>query len=487
MSVEQVGPGGVSNSYGVRGTSAKQEYDNDKEYKEVFVPKDTIPLTATVSSSGRIEFGESGRSALRDAGATLRAYPSRKVVSRAVVVDDMASGSTNWAGGRTGCTMTDAANSARLDLGAKSALSVNVTGSFCRFHRGFSSAVTFTGPIAIWVELDWSPTSGMLVYFTSDPANNFSKNVKYAVPFNGLKKGMNCLLFHPQEDGTTTNKTITIAGGDALTNPITGIRLEVNNWEGHTFKVHGIYHGGKSRPQVIMNWDDGDSSHWGLFNIFRQRNIPGALSLITSRLKNGYSAYLTDAQLDTIYQYGWDYLPHSVSHPAGGMAVLSEAAARYELTESRNKLIEWGYPRTADIFTWPENAYDSNDPNIDLIALATQCGYVATRGTKGSYLPTAQGIDQPMRLPSVDLGGKTLAQAKKYIDAAILYGQTVIIYGHVAIGTETTPPAGGTPPASSIQWYLSDYIALADYIADKVEAGLLDAITYSDLRAQHRF
>ena len=52
MSVEQVGPGGVSNSYGVRGTSAKQEYDNDKEYKEVFVPKDTIPLTATTSSSG---------------------------------------------------------------------------------------------------------------------------------------------------------------------------------------------------------------------------------------------------------------------------------------------------------------------------------------------------------------------------------------------------------------------------------------------------
>ena len=54
MSVEQVGPGGVSNSYGVRGTSAKQEYDNDKEYKEVFVPKDTIPVTATVSSSGEL-------------------------------------------------------------------------------------------------------------------------------------------------------------------------------------------------------------------------------------------------------------------------------------------------------------------------------------------------------------------------------------------------------------------------------------------------
>lgn len=55
MSVEKVGPGGVSNSYGVRGTSAKQEYANDKEYKEVFVPKGTIPLTAIVPSSGRVD------------------------------------------------------------------------------------------------------------------------------------------------------------------------------------------------------------------------------------------------------------------------------------------------------------------------------------------------------------------------------------------------------------------------------------------------
>lgn len=448
----------------------------------------TEPLLVSTTPDGvGGSFDESGQKALRATGVAPRAYPNRNVVSRAVVVDDMTSGATRWAGGRVGCTMTDDAASARLDLGAKSALNVAVTASFCRFYRAFSSAATFTGPIAIWVELDWSPTSGMLFYFTSDAANTFTKNVKYVVPFNGLRKGMNCLLFHPQEDGTTTNKTITVTGADSLTNPVTAIRLEVNNWEGHTFKIHGVYHNGKARPQVIMNWDDGDASHWQLFNIFRQRNIPGTLSLITSRLKNGSPAYLTDAQLDTIYQYGWDYLPHSVSHPAGGMAVLSEAEARYELTESRRKLLEWGYSRAADIFTWPENAYDSNNPSIDLIAMAKQCGYVATRGSKGSFLATAQGIDQPMRLPSVDLGGRTLAQAKKYIDAAILYGQTVILYGHVATGTEIAPPAGGTPPGVATQWYLSDYIALADYIADKVEAGQLDAITYSDLRAQHRF
>lgn len=82
MSVEQVGPGGVSNSYGVRGTSAKQEYNNDKEYKEVFVPKDTIPLTATVSSDGGGEFA-----AGEDVFELAKIYPLYQTVDGLGVVE----------------------------------------------------------------------------------------------------------------------------------------------------------------------------------------------------------------------------------------------------------------------------------------------------------------------------------------------------------------------------------------------------------------
>ena len=446
-----------------------------------------VPLYATPSSGGG-GFDETGRRVLRGTGVISREYPNRRITKRAAVVDDMTNAATVWSNTKTGCTLTDDAASARLDLGAKSALKIDVTASWARFHRNFSPAMTFTGPIALWMELDFNPTSGVNLYFTSDAAQNFAaKNVRVLLPFNGLKKGMNCIVIHPAEDGSTTNKTLTPTGGDSLANAITGLRIEFNNWEGRTVKIHGLYHGGKSRPMVIFNWDDGDASHWTIFNMLRQRGMVGNFSLITGKLRKGYPAYLTDAQLDTMYNYGCDFLPHSETHPSGGLAVLSAEAAMYELTESRRKLLEWGYSRAADIFTWPENAYDSNNPSIDLIDLARQAGYVACRGAKGSYLPTAQGIDQPMRLPSVDLGGKTLAQAKKYLDAAELYGQTVIIYGHRGVGTETTPPAGGTPPANTLDWYLSDYAALLDDAADRVEAGRIDVVAYSDLRQMFRF
>lgn len=451
-------------------------------------PGNRKPVEIETTSSGGVGFDESGRKVLRGTGVLSREYPSRKVVRRAKVIDDMAGAAARWNVGLVGGTLSDDAVKARVDIGAKSALKVNITTDWNRFYRTFSSPITFAGPIAIWLELDWSPTitTSMNFAFGSDSASINTKNVRVSVPFNQLKKGMNCILIHPLEDGSTTNKTY-VNNDDSLTGPIAALRVEFNNYKGHTAYIHGVFDGGKARPQAVFNWDDGDSSHAELFNIFRQRNLPGNLSLITGRLDKGLPAYLSNEQLKNIYAWGWDFLPHSDSHPAGGLAVLSAADALYELAESRRKLLEWGFPRAADIFTWPENAYDSNDPNIDLIDLARQAGYVACRGSKGGYLPTAQGIDQPMRLPSVDLGGKTLDQAKKYIDAAILYGQTVIIYGHRAVGTDIAPPAGGTPPADTITWNMSDYIALADYAADKVEAGELDVITYSDLRWQHRF
>lgn len=67
MSVEQVGPGGVSNSYGVRVTNVKQEYSNDTSYKDVFIPEGTKPLVVTTSPDGVIELDGTGRQAARRA------------------------------------------------------------------------------------------------------------------------------------------------------------------------------------------------------------------------------------------------------------------------------------------------------------------------------------------------------------------------------------------------------------------------------------
>ena len=63
MSVEQVGPGSVSNSYGVRTTKSKLVYDNTDSYQDVFIPTGSVPVTATPSGPGlEIEDGSDTRS-----------------------------------------------------------------------------------------------------------------------------------------------------------------------------------------------------------------------------------------------------------------------------------------------------------------------------------------------------------------------------------------------------------------------------------------
>lgn len=64
MSVEQVGPGSVSNSYGVRTTKSKLVYDNTDSYQDVFIPTGSVPVTAIPSATGLERLGERGATLL---------------------------------------------------------------------------------------------------------------------------------------------------------------------------------------------------------------------------------------------------------------------------------------------------------------------------------------------------------------------------------------------------------------------------------------
>ncbi len=345
-----------------------------------------------------------------------------------------------------------------------------------------------SGTINLWMYFDADPEFGgsVEVWFTTDNANWATKYVKYYWTCNtSLRKGWNCLSLHTAEDTTTSVATITSAGGDTLAAALNGCKIIFNSMStGTIVRIGGIFWGGTARPNVLVNLDDGASSQWTTFNIFRARGIPINLSIITSKV--GQTNYLTWDQLDQMYAWGCDIIPHSVTHPTGGMDASTVSDATYELTQSRQVLLDHGYLRTADIFAWPQNDYVSS-VGVDLIALATSLGYKMCRGSTRRDLPTAQGIDNPMRLPSADLGGRTLAQVLKVLDAAELYKQTSILYGHRLVGTATSPASGGTPPADGLEWYWSDYVALADSIASRYTAGTLTPITYSELKAECRY
>jgi len=421
-------------------------------------------------------------------GAAVPPYKKNFLTKVFAVLDDMSSAATNWNNNRTGCTLSDDTTIIREENGAVNALKVAISATYARFQRNFASPVTMTGTINVWVYFDADPEFGcsVEVWFTTDNANWATKYVKYYwVGNTSVRKGWNCLSLHTAEDTTTTIATVTSAGGDTLGDAINGCKIILNGMSpGTIVRIGGIFWGGTASPNVLVNLDDGASSQWTTFNIFRARGIPLNLSIITGKV--GQANYLTWDQLDAMYEWGCDIVPHSVTHPSGGLDAKTQAEALYEIDQSRAALLSHGYSRTADIFAWPQNDYVSS-VGVDLIGIAAAIGFRMTRGSTRRDLPTAQGIDNPLRLPSADLGGRTLAQVLKILDAAERYQQTNILYGHRLVGTATSPSSGGTPPADGLEWYWSDYVALADSIASRYTAGTLTPITYSELKAACRY
>lgn len=421
-------------------------------------------------------------------GAAIQPYKKNFQTKKFTVLDDMASAATNWNNSLTGCTLSDDTTIIREENEAVNALKVTISAIYARFQRQFGSAVTITGTVNVWVYFDSDPTPGMtfVVYFTSDYTNFTTKYIKWSYPGDTyLRKGWNCLSLNTADDGTKTWATITSEGAEAWTNAMNGVKFVANGLAtGQVFRIGGVFWGGEARANVLVNLDDGAESQWTIFNIFRSRGIPLSLSIITSKV--GTAGYLTWDQVKQMYSWGCDIIPHSVTHPAGGLDATDAAVTKYEIEQSRNTLLERGFPRVADVFAWPQNDYVSS-VGLDLISMATAAGYTMSRGSTRRDLPTAQGIDNPMRLPSADVGGKTLAQVLKLLDAAEMYKQTNIIYAHKLVGTATSPASGGAAPANTLEWYWSDYVALADSIASRYATGTLTPITYGELRAECRY
>lgn len=404
------------------------------------------------------------------------------------VFDGMASASTAWNNNRTGCTIADDGAINREENGSEaSALLVTISAAYARFQRTFAAPVILSGTVNLWVYFDSDPTAASTFefYLTSDYANFATKYIKYYYPVDScIRKGWNCLSMNSAEDGTTTPATVTVGGGESWSNAMNGAKIIANGLaSGQTFRVGGIFFGGEARPNVLINIDDAYSSVWQIFNLARSREIPLSLSVITGKV--GTAGYLSWDQIDAMYDWGLDIIPHSVTHPAGGLDALTEAEAIDEIEQSRDALLARGYTRLPQVFAWPENDYTAS--GFDLIELARQAGFVMSRGSTRRDLPTAQGIDNPMRLPSADIGGKTLAQALKLLDAAERYKQTNIIYGHKLVGTETSPAAGGSPPVNTLEWYWSDWVSFLDSVSSRYSAGTLTPITYSELQNECRY
>ncbi len=127
------------------------------------------------------------------------------------------------------------------------------------------------------------------------------------------------------------------------------------------------------RPTVILTFDDGWLSvSQKAYPIMQNNNQKGVAFVNIEPITGGYTAYMKQPELNTLYGAGWDISSHTYSHKV--LTTVDNTTLNSELSASKSWLDENGYSRGAMFLSYPEGAY-----NQAVIAAAQSNHYIGAR------------------------------------------------------------------------------------------------------------
>jgi peptidoglycan/xylan/chitin deacetylase (PgdA/CDA1 family) len=225
-----------------------------------------------------------------------------------------------------------------------------------------------------------------------------------------------------------------------------------------------LYYGIYARPKILVVFDDNwDTQYSAAYAYMATKGLKGTIYVIKDTV--GEDGHCTLAQLQEMYEAGWDLGTHGVNPLTNyATAVLQQA----EIVYNQQYLVDNGWLRAKDHFAYPNGSYDDNS----ITALNT-LGYKSARTIIGRMQDTGKGLDNCLLLTTRVMGGSSLTQAtvQGYIDRATLNGGTFILYAHKIV-------AGAA--ANTNEWEDSKFNGVIDYLKARQDEGLLDVVTISE-------
>lgn len=381
-------------------------------------------------------------------------------------------GGTGGGAGGSGALVTDVVFSPNT-RGIR--LTTNTTAgaaSYVVINAPFSCAFQNTlDPIVIPVYCE-QVTAGDTLNIALSSANGvtLTASVNLALAPNLTRKGWYFAVIDPA--------SMTLAGGELLTNTFNWMRLVLTNGAGGTpaqYVIGGVFAGYQARPKILFEFDDGFLSQYTqAFRYMSKKGVRGNISVIASTV--GKTAgqidafdYCTESQLQEIYDSGWDFTTHGYTPHTGAPLSSNQAAITADVIANRDYLISKGWTRAFDHYILPAGQWAANGITEAACAAA---GMKSIRGTGGTFEVTAMDALSSVNISSQGAGEVwTLAGLQTRIDLAIKYGATIRLVGHRILGT-----AVDTTNETSIATFQS----VVDYALAKQQAGLADIVTVSE-------
>ncbi len=215
-------------------------------------------------------------------------------------------------------------------------------------------------------------------------------------------------------------------------------------------------------PIITITFDDNSPTiYTEAFVRMSLLDLKGSHACITGNINGG--GLITTAQIQALYDGGWDIVNHTNSH--SDLTTLSAVDAEAQVSDAYDTLILNGWTRGAQEFVAPFNAL-----NEELIHMIKGYARSCTSSTYNSNLfdRNRSPIDR-YRINRQGIGTSSVETAKDWIDETIEKNYYLHLYFH---GIED--PIGGTYPPDMFQ-------EVIEYIAAKRDAGLVRIMTQSQL------
>lgn len=386
----------------------------------------------------------------------MRAAPIKNyVINNGSLIEDFEGSISDWA--RVGSTGED---SAKFKTGSKSFyLGTNGTSVS---KSGYTIDTRAYDRFWVWVHTsDINNGSKLEVWLSDDPTftNAMRATIGEAVFCPKLAHpDWNCVQLHKDD--------FVMIGAMDWNRVMTALKFAVPASSGaRRLQVDSFYAGGYARPKILITFDDARvSAYTEAFTKMQSAGISGTMYCNGALI--GQPSYMTLAQLQSMYEEGWDVANHTYNHV--NLSTLSLAAAIDEIKLQEEWLTQNGFTRALKHFAYPQNAFsgyaDDAVAALEFKTARAQAGLFSTLGGKPG-IPGDHHI-----LPWVNLNNTiTLADCKAWVDQAIQRGSTLIFAGHIITAT----------PTLSTEFSTANFSALVDYVISKRNQGLCDIPTIS--------
>lgn len=311
---------------------------------------------------------------------------------------------------------------------------------------------------SVYIPDESSNTQTITVYLSND--STFTNYFNRAASTSGnFTKGWNTI--------TWAKSGFTPHASSSWASPIIRVRVRVDSTSsgGQIAYFDSIYAGKKTRPKLVITFDDGwESQLTEAYSYMATKGLKGTCYIPFDNI--GTANYMTEANLATLYNAGWDIGNHTYNHT--NLTTLgTQAEMEEEISLNTAYLNSLGFTRSSLHFAYPNGAYN----DTVLLAVAAQNIKTARTVIGTAAFMTVQPPDDFYHLRIQNLGNTdALANIEAKIDRCIEEGDVLFLNGHKLVVT----------PTVTTEFGISDFQALMDYIKTKVDAGLIDVVTISE-------